>query len=208
VYFQDASGDVIKTVVDWICPRGSQRYFLPVIAGLPGYWIGSARIESQDWLSPGNPAIRTPPILSVVMLEKYTDPAKVSRQEAVVYNALQEMGSFDWPMGPGQATGFSGSDVLAVPYVARHNRGVTTELAIQNLNPNPGFTDFVIYLRSWSGWVPEATAQKSIPTTDSRSLPASIQETRRRNSSPMPLYMLEKICGQLACGHPRKMLNG
>ncbi len=146
VHFLDASGDVIQTLVDWICPRGSQVFFLPVVAGLPGNWVGSARIESQDWLSSGDPAIETPRILSVVMLEKYTDPARTARQEAVVYNALQEMGAFDWQLGPGQTTGFSGSDVLAIPFVARGYLGVSSEIAIQNLNPNPGSTDFVLFL--------------------------------------------------------------
>ena len=32
VYFLDRSGDVITTLVDWICPRGSQTFFLPLIA--------------------------------------------------------------------------------------------------------------------------------------------------------------------------------
>ncbi|MFQ5859623.1 MAG: hypothetical protein ACE5LU_28835, partial [Anaerolineae bacterium] len=145
VSFLDNSGDIIKTVVDWICPRGSQTFFLPVISGLPGYWAGSARIESQDWFTPGDPAIESPRILSVVMLEKFTDPAKTARQETVVYNALQEMGSFDWQLGPGRG-GFRGAEVLAIPLVAKGNRGVTTEIAIQNLNPNPGFTDFVIFI--------------------------------------------------------------
>lgn len=119
--------------------------FLPVIAGLPGNWIGSARIESQNWLSPGDPAISSPRILSVVMLEKYTDPAKAARQETVLYNALQEMGSYDWQLGPGRG-GFRGTDVLSIPLAAKRNRGVSTELAIQNLNPHPGFTDFVIFV--------------------------------------------------------------
>jgi hypothetical protein len=146
VYFTDNSGGIIKTVVDWICPRGSQSFFLPVIAGVPGHWVGAARIESQDWFSPGDPAVSAPRILSVVLLEKYTDPAKTFRQETVIYNALQEMGSFDWQVGPGQTTGFGGTDVLSIPFVAKGNRGVTSELAIQNLNPNPGFTDFVIFI--------------------------------------------------------------
>ncbi len=155
VTFLDNSGDVIKTVVDWICPRGSQTFFLPVIAGLPGNWIGSARIESQDWLSPGDPAVPSPRILSVVMLEKYTDPAKAARQEAVLYNALQEMGSFDWQQGlpPGSQTAFGGSDVLAVPLVSKGFLGTTTEVAIQNLNPHPGFTDFVIFIYDQNGLI-------------------------------------------------------
>ena len=35
VYFLDHSGDVITSIVDWICPRGSQSFFLPVIHNLP-----------------------------------------------------------------------------------------------------------------------------------------------------------------------------
>jgi len=139
------------------------------MAGLPGNWVGSARIESQDWLSPGDPAISSPRILSVVLLEKYTDPAKAARQEAVVYNALQEMGSFDWQVGPGQTTGFSGSDVLSVPLVAKDAFGVTTELAIQNLNPNPGFTDFVIFVYDQNGildYVCEKLNEKQVEYID------------------------------------------
>ncbi len=53
VYFLDRSGDIITTLVDWICPRGSQTFFLPVIADLPGNWVGSIRVESQEWWTPG-----------------------------------------------------------------------------------------------------------------------------------------------------------
>ena len=58
VYFLDRSGDIITTLVDWICPRGSQTYFLPVIADLPGTWVGSLRVESQDWWAPRREAHR------------------------------------------------------------------------------------------------------------------------------------------------------
>ncbi len=57
VYFLDRSGDIITTLVDWICPRGSQTFFLPVIADLPGNWVGSIRVESQEWWTPGTSAI-------------------------------------------------------------------------------------------------------------------------------------------------------
>ena len=36
VYFKDRSGDIVTTLVDWVCPRGSQTFYLPAIAGLPG----------------------------------------------------------------------------------------------------------------------------------------------------------------------------
>ena len=49
VYFFDASGDIVTTIVDWICPRGSQTFFLPAIAW-PGWafeYVGAARVESH-----------------------------------------------------------------------------------------------------------------------------------------------------------------
>jgi hypothetical protein len=57
VYFLDRSGDVITTLVDWICPRGSQTFFLPVVHDLPGNWVGSVRVESQEWITPGGPLV-------------------------------------------------------------------------------------------------------------------------------------------------------
>ena len=53
VYFLDKSGDVITTLVDWVCPRGAQSFYLSRIADLPGNWVGSARVETQDWWTPG-----------------------------------------------------------------------------------------------------------------------------------------------------------
>ena len=60
VYFLDRSGDIITTLVDWVCPRGSQTFFLPVIFDLPGNWVGSVRVESQEWFTPGNPLVLPP----------------------------------------------------------------------------------------------------------------------------------------------------
>jgi hypothetical protein len=81
-YFLDRGGDIITTLVDWICPRGSQSYFLPVIGGLPGNWVGSVRVESQEWWTPGSPAVDAPYVSAVVMLEKWTDPARTARQRS------------------------------------------------------------------------------------------------------------------------------
>jgi hypothetical protein len=153
VYFLDRSGGIAHTMVDWICPRGSQTFFLPVIDGLPGNWVGSARVESQEWWTPGDPLVDPPRIQSVVLLEKYSDPARAQRQEAVAYNANTECDVYDWQIG-GQLGGTqSGSAVLAVPLVAKDNRGISTELAITNLVPKPGFTDFVVFLYDQNGLV-------------------------------------------------------
>jgi uncharacterized repeat protein (TIGR01451 family) len=151
VYFLDRSGDVITTIVDWICPRGSQTFFLPVISGMPGNWVGHARVESQEWWTPGTKPVDPPRIQSVVLLEKWSDPARSERREAVAYNALTEQVAYDWQIGKLQGGTMSGSAVLAVPLIAKGNRGITTELAITNLVAKPGFTDFAIIFYDQNG---------------------------------------------------------
>jgi hypothetical protein len=149
VYFLDQSGDIISTLIDWICPRGSQTFFLPVIGGLPGNWVGSARIESQEWWSPGDPLVDPPRIQSVVLLERWDDPARTMRREAVAYNGFTERTSLDWQIGRGDGT--DGSAVLALPLLAKENRGVTSEIAITNLVAKPGFTDFALFIYDQNG---------------------------------------------------------
>jgi hypothetical protein len=151
VYFLDNGGGVLATVVDWICPRGSQSFFLPVIGGLPGNWVGSARVESQEWWTPGTGAVDPPYVSAVVMLEKWTDPARTSRREAIAYNALGECYLFDWQIGSGAGGTRSGSAVFAVPLLMKEYNGITTELGITNLVPKPGFTDFAIYIYDQNG---------------------------------------------------------
>jgi uncharacterized repeat protein (TIGR01451 family) len=151
VYFLDNGGGILETIVDWICPRGSQSYFLPVIGGLPGNWVGSVRIESQEWWTPGTPAVDAPFVSAVVMLEKWTDPARTSRREAVAYNAQSECLLFDWQIGHGRGGVESGSAVFAVPLLMKDYNGITTELGITNLVPKPGFTDFAIFIYDQNG---------------------------------------------------------
>jgi uncharacterized repeat protein (TIGR01451 family) len=153
VYFLDRSGDIVTTLVDWICPRGSQTFFLPLIDSIPGNWVGSARVESQEWWTPGGPVVDPPRILSVVLLEKWSDPARTERREAIAYNALTEPTAFDWQLGKGRGGTASGSAVIAVPILAKSNNRITSELAITNLVPKPGFTDFVIFIFDQNGFI-------------------------------------------------------
>jgi len=153
VYFLDRSGDIITTLIDWICPHGTQIFFLPVIEGIPGNWVGSARVESQEWTSGGTPLVDPPRIQSVVMLEKWSDPARTERREAVAYNALTEQLAYDWQIGTRKGGLSDGSAVIAIPILAKGNRGITSELAITNLVPKPGFTDFAIYIYDQNGLV-------------------------------------------------------
>ncbi len=151
VYFLDRSGDVITTLVDWVCPRGAQSFHLSRVADLPGNWVGSARVETQDWWAPGTKPIDGPRLQSVVLLEKWADATRTDRMEAVAYNALTEQVSYDWQVGGKQGGTMSGSAVLAVPLLAKDNRGINSELAITNLVAKPGFTDFAIYLYDQNG---------------------------------------------------------
>jgi hypothetical protein len=134
-YFVDNSGDIIKTVVDWVCPRGSQTFFLPAINDLPGEYVGATRIESQDWWSPGDPPAYAPNILAVVNL---TNPLT---GQAVSYNAAT-----------------AGEAALSVPLVVRDKADSggmhwESEIALQNLNMNPGITTVRIDFYDQNGFI-------------------------------------------------------
>ncbi len=154
VYFLDRGGDIITTLADWICPHGSQTYYLPVIASLPGIWVGSVRVESQEWWTPGAPAIRGPDIQAVATLMRYNDVSRTQVTEAVAYNLVPEYQSYQWQLGPDQPCPGPGCvGVIGIPSFLkdRIGTGVTTELAIQNVVPKPGFTDFAIFIYDQNG---------------------------------------------------------
>jgi hypothetical protein len=153
VYFLDRSGDIITTLVDWICPRGSQTFFLPVVADLPGTWVGSVRVESQEWFTPGGPVVSPPNVVGVVTLIKYNDAARTETSEAIAYNLLPEHKLYDWQLGFGGGGLSSGIGLIAIPSLLKDldGTGVTSELAIANIVPKPGFTDFAIFIFDQNG---------------------------------------------------------
>jgi len=154
-YFLDRSGDVITTLVDWVCPRGSQTFYLPAVTDLPGNWVGTVRIESQEWFTPGGPYIPPTPITAVAHLIKYADIQRTTANEAVAYNLLPEYDAFDWQVGAQNGGTGSGVGLIAVPSLLKDldGTGVTTELAIANFVPKPGFTDFAIYIYDMNGLI-------------------------------------------------------
>ena len=154
VYFLDRAGGIVTTLVDWVCPRGSQTFFLPVIYDLPGVWAGSVRVESQEWFTPGAPLVRGPNIVAIATLIKYSDTARTDATEAIAYNLLPEHKIFDWQIAPGTNGGLeSGIGLVAIPSLLKDlgNSGVTSELAITNVVPKPGFTDFAILIYDQNG---------------------------------------------------------
>jgi hypothetical protein len=153
VYFLDRSGDVITTLVDWICPRGSQTYFLPVVYGLPGNWVGSIRVESQDWWTPGTNQIIAPELVGVATLMKYSDIARTETQEGMAYNLLPEHKAYIWQIGGGTGGTVTGVGLIAIPSLLKDldGTGTTSEIAVMNLVAKPGFTDFAIYFYDQNG---------------------------------------------------------
>ncbi len=138
VYFFDNSGDIIRTMVDWVCPRGSQTFTLSAINTLPGRYVGSIRVESQDWWSPGDPPVDAPYINAVVQLRNRTTG------EATAYNAL---------------TG--GAEALAIPLAVKNVRQPgtppnvtwTSEISLQNVNFHPGITNVRLDFYDQNGYV-------------------------------------------------------
>jgi hypothetical protein len=132
VYFLDNSGDIIDTIVEWICPRGSQTFYLPAINTLPGQYVGQARIESQNWWGPGDPLQNAPLVLSVVNLVNY-----VSGQGAA-YNTFPR-----WEV---QLDGY-GKDV-GLPMLVKDKHDPyeptgshwSSEIAMTNLDMEPGIS--------------------------------------------------------------------
>jgi subtilisin family serine protease len=141
VYFLDEGGDIIQTVLDWICPRGSQTYELETINNLPGRYVGAIRVESQNWWTPGDPPVDAPNIVSVVNLINPFDG------QALSYNAFTQQEA-------------QGARTLALPLLLKDNGdfgpgGVrwNTEIAVQNINLNPGTTNFRIDIYDQNGLV-------------------------------------------------------
>jgi hypothetical protein len=155
VYFLDRGGDVITTLVDWICPGGSQSYYLPIVAQMPGNWVGAVRVESQEWFAPGNPAVEGPSVTAVAQLVKYADIGRTQPLEAVAYTLLPEQRAFDWQLGAGRGGLYSGVGLIGIPSFMKDvgSSGLTTELSIANVVPKPGFTDFVIYIYDQNGLI-------------------------------------------------------
>jgi len=149
VVFLDASGGIITTLTDWICPRGSRTYHLSLVANLPGQWVGSARVESQNWFSAGSLSAPAPNIVAVAELVRYSDPTHATALEGLAYPLLTEAEAFDWQSGPPAQPFCPGPGCtgrLALPDVSE-----SSEIAIQNLVPEPGLTNAAVFLYDQNG---------------------------------------------------------
>jgi hypothetical protein len=115
--------------------------------------VGSIRVESQEWWTPGTPAVSPPNIVGVATLIEYNDSARSQTTSAIAYNLLPEHKIYVWQIGGGLGGPFSGVALIAIPSLLKdlQGTGVTSELAITNVVPKPGFTDFAIYIYDQNG---------------------------------------------------------
>lgn len=138
VYFYDHTGGIIATAVDWICPRGSQDFKLSAINNLPGQYVGAVEVQSQQWWTPGENPVQPPYIMSVIQL------SNKNTGQAVAYNA---------------STG--GAAALTMPLIVKEKRIETNgktiawnaEIALKNINANPGNTTVRIDFYDQNGYV-------------------------------------------------------
>jgi hypothetical protein len=136
VYFLDNSGDIIDTIVDWICPRGSQTFYLPAINNLPGMYVGQARVESQNWWSPGDEPVDAPTVLSVVNLVNY------NTGQGAAYNTFPKYETMWGPFGKWVALPMLSKDKHD-PYEPSGTKW-TSEIAMTNLDLIPGVSVYRI----------------------------------------------------------------
>ncbi|MFN8496462.1 MAG: carboxypeptidase-like regulatory domain-containing protein [Anaerolineae bacterium] len=171
VYFLDHGGGIVTTMVDWVCPRGAQLFYLPLVNNLPGNYVGAVRVESQAWTSPGDPLVSAPNITATAELVQYSGSTGSSPTQAVAYNLISENEGYTWQAGAGQGGLSSGVGLIAVPSLLQRGNslGLETSLAIQNIVPYPGFTDFVLFIYDQNGlidYVCEQLGQQSVEYID------------------------------------------
>jgi hypothetical protein len=118
------------------------------------------RAESQSWFAPGSPGVEAPNIQAIAQLIQYQDIGRTSAQEGMAYNMLPEHMVFEWQLGAGRGGLESGVGRIAIPTFARSlGSGLTTEVSIQNVVPQPGFTDYVLLIYDQNGLV-DSVCQK------------------------------------------------
>ncbi|MFN8483234.1 MAG: isopeptide-forming domain-containing fimbrial protein [Anaerolineae bacterium] len=169
VYFLDNGGGIITTLVDWVCAGGSGVFSLPAVNNLPGAYVGAVRVESLAWQSPGDPAVGAVPIAAVAELTQHAAGSYTRLLQAAAYTLFPQESGYVWQTGGNSIR--SGVGLIAIPSLAQKGnaQNIVTDLAIQNLAPVPGFTDFVIYVYDQNGlldYVCEALNQSQVEYID------------------------------------------
>jgi hypothetical protein len=141
VTFRDATGNVVATFEDSVCPLGSRSFVLPATDYETGRSVGSVRAEVRDWQDGSGARRDGVGIAAVAQLARHGASERRDPEEAVVYSLVSL---------PNRAS------ALAVPFLGYdpYELGIhATELAVTNLVSVPGFTRYVMYLYDGNGLV-------------------------------------------------------
>ena len=139
----DRSGDIIGSFVEWVCPGGAKSFFLPMLAGLPGNWVGMVRIESMAYRMSDGTWRDPPPIQAVAeMLQWATTPAGDEfLASAIAYECLAEPEALDWSSGSDPGGLASGIGVIALPIMM--SQGIPARVAAPTFTMGIGAGAFV-----------------------------------------------------------------
>ncbi len=129
----DERGQIVTSEVMWVCPRGSVTYTVP------SPQIKSARVESQEWDSPGDPFVYVLPITGIAEMVQTSGTEAAARVQAMSYDLL--------PAALASA--------VAIPLVdtTGPSAGLARELTIQNTVPLPGETAVKVMVADQNGVV-------------------------------------------------------
>lgn len=168
VYYMDRGGKILATEQQDICARGSAVFSLNAISPTAQSLMGSARIESQEYWSPG----MLPPIparlAGVARLTRYTSGTPTHPFALAEYNLLPaRFGALEPTDGRVPVAG-TGTAVVGIPQlVKRSGPGqATTILAISNMVTKPGFTDFGLFIYDQNGLLDVVCEKLNEKTTE------------------------------------------
>lgn len=147
VYLLDRSGDVITSLVGWICPQATGSFAIPAPSGLQQRWTGRIRVESQEWWTPGGNALgNTVPVVAGLDL----------LPPVVTGGASGPVSALGLELEPLDAGG-PDVTILGLPRIGKKSklalagRAEDGIFAIANLAEAPGYTDFTLYVYDVNG---------------------------------------------------------
>ena len=147
--FVDAGGTVAASMTDWLCPRGSRSYFLPLVSDLPRAWRGAIRVESLPVGAAPLPPVDPAPIAGVLRSARYADVTRTTVLEAASAPLL----AGPEPASERPCPSLDCAGLVALPELrkALEVYGRRSELAITNLVDAAGATDLAVYLFDENG---------------------------------------------------------
>jgi hypothetical protein len=148
VSFDDREGTSLERQTAWVCANSVESIVLPATDHLPGDWMGVVRVASQAYHR-GGALVQPSPLQAVMMLRR----APGAGAPAVATYPLVDSGPFASTGGAGPYNPASDAAVIALPGTGSAGGALRTRIAIANLVPVDGSTDFVMLFVDSNGLV-------------------------------------------------------